>query len=65
MFYRNEEAQWGETSRLTVLDKLVFPFALPELDRALARTLLLGDDCAGLKQEEERNFYRSEDFLAS
>lgn len=61
MFVRNVEAQWGEATRHTVLDKLVFPFALPEEDRDLQLAQLLGDDCPGGEQEE--NFYRSEDFL--
>ena len=52
----------GEAPRLTVLDKLVFPFALPEEDRDLQLAQLLGDDCPGGEQGEE-NFYRSEDFL--
>ena len=62
MFVRNVEAQWGEAPRLTVLDKLIFPFALPEEDRDLQLAQLLGDDCPGGEQGEE-NFYRSEDFL--
>ena len=49
MFVRNVEAQWGEAPRLTVLDKLVFPFALPEEDRDLQLAQLLGDDCPGGK----------------
>ncbi|MGI5884274.1 MAG: hypothetical protein ACOX83_04815 [Candidatus Spyradocola sp.] len=60
MFVRNVETQWGETPRLTVLDKLVFPFALPEWDREYQLAQLLGDDCPGGEQEE--NFYRNEDF---
>lgn len=60
MFVRNVETQWGEAPRLTVLDKLVFPFALPEWDREYQFAQLLGDDCPGGEQEE--NFYRNEDF---
>ena len=48
--------------RIAILDKLVFPFALPEEDRDLQLAQLLGDDCPGGEQGEE-NFYRSEDFL--
>ncbi len=52
MFLRNVENTWGSALRLNLLDKLVFPYAIPAREMA---------ECGDLFQQEE-NFYRNEDF---
>ena len=52
MFLRNNEKAWGGNFRLHLLDKLVFPYAVPAREMA---------DCSGMLPQEE-NFYRTEDF---
>ena len=53
MFLHNVEKTWGSIFRMNLLDKLVFPYAVPAREMA---------DCNGMFPQEE-NFYRTEDFI--
>ena len=53
MFLRNVESTWGNIFQTNLLDKLVFPYAIPA--REMAELSDLGP--------QEENFYRTEDFL--
>lgn len=55
MFLRNVESTWGNIFQMNLLDKLVFPYAVPA--REMAELSDLGP--------QEENFYRTEDFLRS
>lgn len=61
MFVRNIETSWGEATRQNLLDKLVFPYAVPNWDKDIQIAELLGDRPV-LQAEEDENFYHNEDF---
>lgn len=63
MFVRNVETSWGEVTRQNLLDKLVFPYAVPNWDKDTQIAELLGDRPV-IYAEEDENFYRNEDFRA-
>jgi hypothetical protein len=63
MFVRNVETSWGDAARMNLLDKLVFPYAVPNQDRETELMELLGDRPV-LQAEEDENFYKNEDFRA-
>ena len=52
MFLHNIEKAWGSNFRMNLLDKLVFPYAIPAREMA---------DCAEMFPQEE-NFYTTADF---
>lgn len=53
MFLRNVESTWGNIFQMNLLDKLVFPYAIPAREMAELNDLV----------PQEENFYRTEDFL--
>ncbi len=63
MFVRNVETLWGDRVQMNLLDKLVFPYAVPNEDREMELAQLLGDR-PFLRAEEDENFYKNEDFRA-
>ena len=62
MFVRNIESTWGNATQMNLLDKLVFPYAVPNWGRDSEISELLGDR-VNLQSEEDENFYHSEEFL--
>ena len=62
MFVRNIESTWGNATQMNLLDKLVFPYAVPNWGHDSEIPELLGDR-VNLQSEEDENFYRSEEFL--
>ena len=62
MFVRNIESTWGNATQMNLLDKLVFPYAVPNWGHDSEIFELLGDR-VNLQSEEDENFYRSEEFL--
>lgn len=62
MFVRNIESTWGNATQMNLLDKLVFPYAVPNWGYDSEISELLGDR-VNLQSEEDENFYRSEEFL--
>mgnify|MGYP004730564561 FL=1 len=62
MFVRNIESTWGNATQMNLLDKLVFPYAVPNWGHDSEISELHGDR-VNLQSEEDENFYRSEEFL--